>query len=157
MPPRRLRKQGLLAGVKPFKLYANLLSDEAWQPWEKILKAQVTQAPWEDIVRIPHTKTPTKSWDSFLECVKFHLQTMFCFDAGEALKYYITNTLKKPNWVSIHQIFVRVEQLISYHETLLFYSPKANRPPRKYCPWMTWILGLTCCACVQPGGKPNTT
>ncbi len=53
---------------------------------------------------------------------------MFCFDAGEALKYYITNTLKKPNRVSIHQFFVQVEQLNSYLEMLpcLFYSPKAN-------------------------------
>ena len=53
---------------------------------------------------------------------------MFHFDAGEALKYYITNTLKKPNRVSICQFFVRVEQLNSYLETLpcLFYSPKTN-------------------------------
>ncbi len=49
------------AGAKPFKLYANLLSDEARQPWEKILKAQVTQAPWEDVFGVTHTKTPTKS------------------------------------------------------------------------------------------------
>ena len=27
------------AGAKPFKLYVNLLADEACQPWEKILKA----------------------------------------------------------------------------------------------------------------------
>ena len=53
------------AGAKPFELYANLLSDKARQPWEKILKAQVTQAPWEDVFGVPHTKTPTKSWSSF--------------------------------------------------------------------------------------------
>jgi hypothetical protein len=29
-------------GAKAFKLYGNLLSDEARQPWEKILWAQVT-------------------------------------------------------------------------------------------------------------------
>ncbi len=53
---------------------------------------------------------------------------MFRFDAGEALKYYITNTLKKPNRVSIRQFFVQVEQLNSYLETLpcLFYNPKVN-------------------------------
>ena len=73
------------AGTKPFELYANLLADEARQPWEKILKAQVTQAPWEDVFGTPHTKTPTKSWSSFRECVKFHLQTVFRFDAGKAL------------------------------------------------------------------------
>ena len=69
------------AGVKPFELYSNLLSDKARQSWENILKAQVTQAPWEDVFRIPHTKTPTKSWSSFHECLRFHLQIVFDFDA----------------------------------------------------------------------------
>eukprot|EP00804_Cyclotella_cryptica_P012800 CCRYP_010557-RA/>CCRYP_010557-RA protein AED:0.43 eAED:1.00 QI:0/0/0/1/1/1/2/0/342 len=89
------------AGAKPFELYGNLLSDEARQPWEKIIKAQV-----------------------------------FRHDAGEALKYYITNTLKKPNRVSIRQFFVRVEQLNSYLETLLclYYSPKANQATKKVLP-----------------------
>ncbi len=124
------------AGAKPFELYANLLADEARQPWEKILKAQVTQVPWEDIFGIPHTKTPTKSWNSFRECVKFHLQTMLGFDTDEALKYYITNTLKKPNQVSIHQFYVQVEHLNSYLKMLpcLFYSPKANPTTKEVLP-----------------------
>eukprot|EP00804_Cyclotella_cryptica_P027463 CCRYP_008876-RA/>CCRYP_008876-RA protein AED:0.43 eAED:0.77 QI:0/0/0/1/1/1/2/0/226 len=84
------------AGAKPFELYGNLLSDEARQPWEKIIKAQVTKAPWEDIKGVPHTETPTKTWDSFHECATLHLLQVFRHDAGEALKYYITNTLKSP-------------------------------------------------------------
>ena len=49
-----------MAGAKPFELYGTLLSDEARQPWEKVIKAQVMQVPWEEIFGIPHTKTPTK-------------------------------------------------------------------------------------------------
>ena len=79
------KKVVAMAGAKPFELYTNLLADKARQPWEKILKAQVTQAPWEDVFGVPHTETPTKNWSSFRECLKFHLQTVFCFDAGEAL------------------------------------------------------------------------
>ena len=79
-------------GEELFELYGNLLSDEARQPWEKIIKAQVMQAPWEDVFGIPHTKTPTKNWSSFHECMRFHLQTVFHFDAGEALKDYIMNS-----------------------------------------------------------------
>ena len=86
-----------IAGAKPFKLYGNLLSDKARQPWEKIINSQVMQAPWEDVFRISLTETPTKKWSSFHECVRFHLQTIFYIDAKEALKYYITNMLKKPN------------------------------------------------------------
>ena len=61
---------------------------------------------------------------------------MFHFDVGEALKYYITNMLKKPNWVLIHHFFVQVEQLNSYLETLpcLYYSPKANQATKKVLP-----------------------
>ena len=76
-----------MSGAKPFELYGNLLSDEARQPWEKILKTQMMQAPWEDVFRIPHTKTPTENCSSFHECVSFQLQTVFHFDAGETLKY----------------------------------------------------------------------
>eukprot|EP00804_Cyclotella_cryptica_P028378 CCRYP_016438-RA/>CCRYP_016438-RA protein AED:0.40 eAED:0.79 QI:0/0/0/1/1/1/5/0/356 len=96
-------------------------------PWEKIIKAQVTKAPWEDIKGVPHTETPTKTWDSFHECVTFHLLQVFRHDAGEALKYYITNTLKSPTGFRF---------LNSYLETLpcLYYSPKANQATKKVLP-----------------------
>ena len=55
--------------VKAFELYRNLLSDEARQPWDKIVQAQMTKCPWEDIHGVTHDKTPTKTWDSFMECV----------------------------------------------------------------------------------------
>jgi hypothetical protein len=95
-----------MEGVKPFELYGNLLSDEARKPWEKIIKAQVTCAPWEDISGVTYAKTRTKTWASFCECIMFHLQQVFHHDAGETLKYYIMNMLKKPNRVSIRQFFV---------------------------------------------------
>ena len=59
----------------------------------------------------------------------FHLQQVFKTDAGETLKYYITNTLRKPNRVSICQFLVRVEQLNSYLKNLpcLYFSTSANQ------------------------------
>ena len=61
---------------------------------------------------------------------------MFCYDAGETLKYYIMNMFKKPNWISIRQFFVRVEQLNSYLEMppRLYDSPKANQATKKVLP-----------------------
>ncbi len=38
-----------MAGARPFKLYGNLLSDEARKTWAKVMNAQVMQAPWVDI------------------------------------------------------------------------------------------------------------
>jgi len=125
-----------MAGVNLFELYRNLLSDETRQPWEKIIKAQVTSSPCEDMKGVTHLEAPTKTWDSFNKCVTFHLLRVFRHDVGEALKYYITNTLKKPNWVSIRQFFIQVEQLNCYLETLpcLFNSPKANQATKRVLP-----------------------
>jgi hypothetical protein len=71
--------------AKAFKLYGNLLSDEARPPWDKIVQAQTTKCPWEDIHGVTHDETPTKTWDSFMECVMVHLQQVFRHDEGEAL------------------------------------------------------------------------
>jgi hypothetical protein len=95
-----------MEGAKAFELYGNLLSNEARQPWEKIVQAQMTKSPWEDVHGVTHDETPTKTWHSFMECITFHLQHMFRHDAGKALKYYITKTLAKPNWIPICQFLV---------------------------------------------------
>ena len=38
-----------MEGAKAFELYENIPSDEARQPWEKIIKAQVTHTPRKDV------------------------------------------------------------------------------------------------------------
>ena len=93
-------------GVQIFQLYGNLLTDEARQPWEKIVKAQTDTIPREDLRGEVHEEKAGKTWTSFLECVTFHLQSVFCPDAAEAVKFYITNTLKKPTRAPIWQFFV---------------------------------------------------
>lgn len=82
-----------MAGAKAFKLYRSLLSDKARQTWEEIIKTEVTLAPWEGVNGVMHTETPIKTWNSFDDCVMLHLQQVFGQDAGETLKFYITNTL----------------------------------------------------------------
>ena len=115
-------------GAQIFQLYGNLLTDEARQPWEKIVKAQTDTTPWEDLHCEVLDKKAGKTWTSFLDCVTFYLQSVFCANAAEAVEFYIRNTLKKPNRVPIWHFFVRVEQLNCYLESLpgLFKSPKSN-------------------------------
>ena len=90
-----------MLGVPIFQLYGNLLMDEARQPWEKIMKVQTDTIPREDLRGEVHEEKAEKTWTSFLECITFHLQSVFCPDASEAVKFYITNTLKKPNRIPI--------------------------------------------------------
>jgi len=54
---------------------------------EKIAHAQMTKSPWEVICRVTHDKSPTKTWDSFIDCIMIHLQQVFRHAAGKALKY----------------------------------------------------------------------
>ena len=86
-----------LGVAQAFKLYGNLLSNEARQPWEKITKVQGTHVPWEDVYGVMYNETPTKTWSFFCVCITYHLQKVFRYNAGKTLKYYIANTLKKSN------------------------------------------------------------
>jgi hypothetical protein len=71
-----------------------------------------------------------------MECITIHLQQVFRHNAGKALKYYIMNTLRKPNRIPIHQFLVRVKQLNSYLKTLpcLYYSPSTNHATKQVLP-----------------------
>ena len=71
-----------------------------------------------------------------MECITFHLQQVFRYDAGKAFTYYITNTLRKPNRIAIRQFLVHVEKLNSCLETLpcLYYSPSANQATKQVLP-----------------------
>ena len=95
-----------MLGVQIFQLYGNLLADEACQPWEKIVKVQTDTIHWEDLCGELHEEKAGKTWTSFLECVTFHLQSVFCPNAAETVKFYVTNTLKKQDRVPIRQFFV---------------------------------------------------
>ena len=125
-----------MIGAQIFQLYGNLYTDEARQPWEKIVKAQTDTIPQEDLRGEVHEGKAGKTWTSFLECVTFHLQSVFRPDAAKLGKLYIMNTLKNPNRVPIQRFFVRVEQLNSYLKNLpsLFQSPKANLATKPVTP-----------------------
>ncbi len=58
----------------------------------------------------------------------FHLLTTFPINAAEQEKYYITNVLKKPQCINIHQFVRHVEQLNAYIAQMpcFYYSPHAN-------------------------------
>ncbi len=82
------------------------------------MKVQTDTNPGDDLHGEVHEEKAEKTWTSFLECITFHLQSEFHPNAAEAVKFYITNTLKKPNRFSIQQFFVQVELLNSNLENL---------------------------------------
>jgi hypothetical protein len=68
------------------------------------------------------------SCELFTDCVMFHLLTAFPINAAEQEKYYITNVLKKPQCINVHQFVHHVEQLNAYITQMLcfYYSPNVN-------------------------------
>ena len=94
-----------------FLQYSTLLLEEASQPWAKIVKEQIDTAPFTNIYGVQHHEKHPRSWNSFMECVQLHLQSVFRYDAAETLRFYISNGLKKPNRVPIRDFVQRIQHL----------------------------------------------
>jgi hypothetical protein len=111
-----------------FQLYASLLSVDARYAWNKIVQEQTNVDPYTDLQGLTRKGPRGMSRKSFEDCVIFHLLTVFPNNAAEQERYYITNVLKKPQRVSIHQFVQHVEQLNSYISQLpcWYYSPSVK-------------------------------
>jgi hypothetical protein len=99
---------------KMFPFYANLLLVEAKYLWNKIVEKQTEGYPYVNLQGVSQKGPRGVSRQSLDNCFMFHLLTMFPINAAEQEKYYITNLLKKPQRVNMHQFVHRVEQLNAY-------------------------------------------
>ena len=95
----------------------------------KILGEQLDVTPWTDLFGVEHAKEEKRSWLSFMDCVTFHLLTVFRSDVAETQRFYISNGLKKPNRVPIRQFVQRIQKLNGYLNLLpcLLYSEHATK------------------------------
>ena len=66
-----------------FLLYENLLSNNTWAKWSKIVSSQNEAAPWTDLNGCTHNTTCKKTMQAFEDCVTFHLLTIFPGDPAE--------------------------------------------------------------------------
>ncbi len=66
-----------------FQLYTNLLTEEACQPWDIIVKEQMVSLSYINIYGVEHKKSPGKTTSSFCKCQLLHLQFCFAHDMGE--------------------------------------------------------------------------
>jgi hypothetical protein len=120
-----------------FSLYANLLSIEARTHWDKIVDRQIGVAPWMDLKGQEQRVLRTKTYQSFLDCTKHHLLTVFQEDAVEQQKFYISNILEKLQRVTVCMFFTRVKQLNSFALLLLclYNSPHATPATKPVIPF----------------------
>jgi hypothetical protein len=113
-----------------FQFYLNLLSLslDARYSWNKIVREQTEADPFKDLQGMSRKGPRGLFWESFNNCIMFHLLAVFPNNAAEQEKYYLSNVLKKPQRVGIHQFLQRVEQLNAYVAQLpcWYYSPSYN-------------------------------
>ncbi len=130
-----------------FTFYSNLLSPESKYAWNKIVVEQTEGNPYVNLQSVSLGSPRGTSRKLFNDCIMFHLLTAFPINAAEQEKYYISNVLKKPQGINVHQFVRRVEQLNAYiAQMLCFYSapisPSANASTKpENIPFMEAELG----------------
>jgi hypothetical protein len=116
------------AASEMFAFYLNLRSPESKYTWNKILSKQTESDPCVNLQGVSLEGSRGTSCELFNNCVMFHLLTAFPINAAEQEKYYVTNVLKKPQCVNVHQFVCHVEQLNAYIAQMpcFYYSPHTN-------------------------------
>jgi hypothetical protein len=111
-----------------FQFYANLLSADAKYAWNKIVKEQTEADPFKDFQGMSRKGPRGLLRKSFNDCVMFHLLTVYPNNAAEQEKYYLSNVLKKPQRVGVHQFVQCPKQINAYVMQLpcWYYSPSYN-------------------------------
>jgi hypothetical protein len=106
----------------------NLLSPKSKYAWNKIVSKQTESDPFVNLQGDSVEGLRGMSRKLFNNCIMFHLLTAFPINAAEQEKYYISNVLKKPQRINIHQFVHCLKQLNTYTAQMscFYYSPNAN-------------------------------
>ena len=76
--------------------------------------AQIGATGWTNLQGQVQAIAREYSVESFRDCVKFHLLSVFAQDAGEQQKHYISHQFRKPRKISIRNFADQLEKLNSY-------------------------------------------
>ena len=85
----------LKKGKAFFGFYETMLGEASRVRWMRVVDSQAGVMPWTDLQGNVNNAERDYSEESFMDCVKFHLLTVFSHDASEHQQYYISHYLKK--------------------------------------------------------------
>jgi hypothetical protein len=142
-----------------FTFYSNLLSPESKYAWNKIVVEQMEGNPYVNLQGVSLEGPRGMSCKLFNNCIMFHLLTAFPINAAEQENYFISNVLKKPQRVNVHQFVRPVEQLHAYIAQMpcFYYGPNANASTKlKNIPFTEAELGSHVLCMSPPSGKTST-
>jgi hypothetical protein len=93
---------------KAYKLFCCFVVGKAQTQWDRIVNKMHTKNPWIDVNGKSNKGIRVKSWISFMDCIKLHKLTIFPADAAEKQRYYMQQTIKKPQRVTVRQFVSRM-------------------------------------------------
>jgi hypothetical protein len=99
---------------KAYELFRCLIVGEAQMQWDRILNKMHTKNPWIGVNGKSNKGIRVKSWISFMNCIKLNKLTVFPADAAEKQHYYMQQTIKKPQRVTVHQFVSPMDILNDY-------------------------------------------
>ena len=82
--------------------------------WSQLVESQIEAAPWTYLQGNVQNNAREHSVQSFIDCVVFHLLSVFLHDAAEQQKYYISHYIRKLRRIPIRNFADRIENPNSY-------------------------------------------
>ncbi len=98
---------------KAYKLFRCFVVHEGRTQWDRIVNKMHTKNPWIGVNGKSNKGIRVKSWISFMDCTELHKLTVFPADATKKQRYYMQQTIKKPQRVTVRQ-FVSLQVLNDY-------------------------------------------
>jgi predicted KAP-like P-loop ATPase len=122
----------LKRGKAFFGFYETMLGESSRVSWSRIVDTQVGVMSWADLQGTVHNEEREHSAQAFRDCVKFHLLSVFTYDAAEHQKYYISHHRKKSRKILLRYFCNRIKMLNRYIPNLpgLVDSPQGANMKR---------------------------
>ncbi len=99
---------------KAYELFSCFVVCKAQTQWDRIVNKMHTKNPWIGMNGEYNNGIRVKSWISFMDCIELHKLTIFPADTAEKQRYYMQQTIKKPQRVTVHQFVSRMGVLNDY-------------------------------------------
>jgi hypothetical protein len=118
---------------KAYEMFRCFVVGKPRAQWDKIVHEMHTKDPWIGMNGSSNKGMHVCSWMSFLDCIELHKLTIFSVDAAEKQRYYMTQTVKKPQQAKVRQYMACMGILNDYlsHLSMVFNSPMAIEGTKK--------------------------
>ncbi len=118
---------------KAYEMFRLFVVSNQRTHWDRIIHEMHTKDLWIGVNGISHKGIRVCSWPAFLDCNKLHKLTIFPVDAAEKQRYYMVQTVKKPQRVTVRQYMACMGILNDYltHLPTVFNSSMAIEGTKK--------------------------